>query len=85
MFYESFGESSIDLVARFWIDFTSKQTDYLAARSEAIERLKKAYDDNGITLPFPTRTLDFAVKGGEPLREELEAVGIGRRQEEKAR
>jgi small conductance mechanosensitive channel len=85
MFYESFGESSIDLVARFWIDFTSKQADYLAARSEAIERLKKAYDDNGITMPFPTRTLDFAVKGGEPLREELEAVGIGGRQEEKAR
>ncbi len=78
MFYEGFGESSVDLVVRFWIDFTAKQADYLAARSEAIERLKKVYDDNGITLPFPTRTLDFAVKGDEPLRDELEAIGIGR-------
>lgn len=65
MFFEKFGESSIDLVARFWIAFTSKQSDFLAAQSEAIEKIKKAFDDNGITLPFPTRTLDFAVKGDE--------------------
>ncbi|HEX3554351.1 MAG TPA: mechanosensitive ion channel family protein [Thermoanaerobaculia bacterium] len=80
MFFEELGDSSINLVARFWIDFASKQADYLAARSEAIERIKKAYDDNGITMPFPTRTLDFAVKGGEPLHEELAALGIGRSQ-----
>jgi len=77
MFFEKFGDSTIDLVARFWIDFTSKQSDFFAAQSEAIEKLKKAYDDNGITLPFPTRTLDFAVKGGEPLHEELAAAGLG--------
>jgi small conductance mechanosensitive channel len=65
MFFEKFGESSIDLVARFWIDFTSRQSDFLAAQSEAIEKLKKAYDDNAITLPFPTQTLEFVAKGGE--------------------
>ena len=78
MFFHELGDSSINLVARFWIDFSSKQADYLAARSDAIERIKKAYDENGITMPFPTRTLDFAVKGGEPLHEELAALGIGR-------
>lgn len=78
LFFEDLSDSSINLVARFWIDFTSKQSDYLRAKSDAIERLKKAFDQNGITMPFPTRTLDFAVKGGETLAQTLEEVGIGR-------
>jgi small conductance mechanosensitive channel len=79
LFFEELGDSSITLVVRFWIDFTSKQTDYLRAKSEAIERLKRAFDDNGITIPFPTRTLDFAAKGGETLSEALGDVGLGAR------
>jgi small-conductance mechanosensitive channel len=78
LFFEELSESSISLVARFWIDFTSRQSDYLLAKSDAIERLKKAFDQNGITMPFPTRTLDFAVKGGETLAQTLEEAGIGR-------
>jgi small conductance mechanosensitive channel len=78
LFFEELSESSINLEARFWIDFTSKQSDYLRAKSEAIERLKKAFDQNGITMPFPTRTLDFAVKGGETLGQTLEEAEIGR-------
>ncbi|HEY7214273.1 MAG TPA: mechanosensitive ion channel family protein, partial [Thermoanaerobaculia bacterium] len=74
LFFEEFADSSIHLVVRFWIDFTSKQADYLAARSEAIERLKRAFDENGITIPFPTRTLDFGVRGGEALSEVLETT-----------
>lgn len=76
-FYEEFGESSIDFVVRFWIKF-ARQPDFLAAQSEAIERIKKAFDEAGISIPFPTRTLDFAVKGGENLAEVLEEVGVGR-------
>ena len=64
MFFEKLGDSTIDLVARFWIDFTAKQSEFLAAQSEAIEKLKRAYDDNGITLPFPTQTLEFTAKSG---------------------
>jgi len=75
LFFQELGESSINLVVRFWIDFAARQSDYLQARSEAIMRLKRAFDENGITLPFPTRTLDFAVKGGESLSEALEEVG----------
>ena len=52
-FFEEFGDSAITLVARFWIDFTSQQADYLQARSEAIERLKSAFDQNGITIRSP--------------------------------
>ncbi|HEY4562302.1 MAG TPA: mechanosensitive ion channel family protein [Thermoanaerobaculia bacterium] len=78
LFFEELSDSAINLVARFWIDFTSRQADYLRAKSEAIERLKKAFDQNGITMPFPTRTLDFAVKGGETLSQALEEVEVGR-------
>jgi small conductance mechanosensitive channel len=78
LFFEDLSDSSINLVARFWIDFTSKQSDYLQAKSDAIERLKKAFDENGITMPFPTRTLDFAVKGGETLSQALDEVGVER-------
>jgi hypothetical protein len=30
-------------------------------------KLKAAYDANDITIPFPIRTLDFGIKGGERL------------------
>jgi small conductance mechanosensitive channel len=79
LFFEEFGESSINLVVRFWIDFTSSQAEYLEARSEAIQRLKAAFDENGITMPFPTRTLDFGVKGGEKLSEVLAEMDAGTR------
>jgi small conductance mechanosensitive channel len=69
-YYEQFGGSSIDLRVSFWIDFAA-QPDFLNARSDAIVRIKKAYDDNGITIPFPIRTLDFGVVGGERLDEVL--------------
>lgn len=66
LFFEKFGESSIDFVVRFWIPFAARHADYLKARSEAIQRLKKAFDANGITIPFPIRTLDFGEAPGEP-------------------
>jgi small conductance mechanosensitive channel len=31
-------------------------------------RIKKAYDENDITIPFPIRTLDFGIKGGTTLQ-----------------
>ncbi|HEX6903395.1 MAG TPA: mechanosensitive ion channel family protein [Thermoanaerobaculia bacterium] len=67
-FYEEFGESAIDFVVRFWIKF-ARQPDFLAAQSEAIERIKKAFDEAGITIPFPTRTLDLGKKDIKDLRD----------------
>ncbi|HEX2223065.1 MAG TPA: mechanosensitive ion channel family protein [Thermoanaerobaculia bacterium] len=64
LYYEEFGESSVDFVVRFWIPFTSKHSDYLHAQSEAIQRIKAAFDAHGITIPFPIRTLDFSAAGG---------------------
>lgn len=74
LFYEGFGESSIDFSLRFWIAF-AKEPDYLLARSEAVKRIKKAFDDNDVTIPFPIRTLDFSRVGGTTLREEWPAPG----------
>lgn len=68
MFYEEFGDSSINFVLRLWVN-TPQQPDYLQVKSEAIMRIKKAYDENNITIPFPIRTLDFGIKGGIPLNE----------------
>lgn len=70
LFYTEFGDSSINFDVRFWIDF-AKQTDFLRARSDAIMRIKQAFDKNDITIPFPIRTLDFGVVGGEKLSEVL--------------
>jgi len=67
-FYTSFGGSSIDFTLRFWKNITA-QFDYLEAQSTAIMALKKAFDENGITIPFPITTLDFGVVGGLPINE----------------
>ena len=75
-FYDGYGDSSINFEIRFWIDF-SRQPDYLAARSEAVMRIKAAFDANDITIPFPIRTLDFAKVGGDTLETQLRAVGFG--------
>jgi small conductance mechanosensitive channel len=67
MFYQEFGDSSINFVIRLWIK-SPDQPVYLQAGSEAIMRIKKAYDENDIMIPFPVRTLDFGVKGGTTLQ-----------------
>ena len=58
-FYTEFGDSSINFVCRFWIDFLG-MPDYLDAKHLAIMRIKKRFDAEGINIPFPIRTLDFA-------------------------
>lgn len=73
MFYEELAESSVDFTIRFWIPFQA-QKDYLAARSDAIIAIRKAFDAAGFQIPFPTRTLDFAVRGGKTLTQALEEV-----------
>ena len=68
MFYTDFGDSSINFQLRFWRRI-STQGDYLEARHQAIVALKTAFDEAGVTIPFPIRTLDFGVVGGVPINE----------------
>lgn len=70
LFFDGFGDSSINFVVRFWIPFYA-QTDFLDAQSQAVILIKEAFDENDITIPFPIRTLDFGIKGGQTLTDAL--------------
>ena len=61
LFFKDFADSSINLVVRFWLD-AADQTTWLDARSEALIAIKKAFDREKITIPFPIRTLDFGAR-----------------------
>ncbi|MCA9583363.1 MAG: mechanosensitive ion channel, partial [Myxococcales bacterium] len=74
LFFEEFGDSSINFVARFWVKY-DRHTDVLGAKSEAIMRLKAAFDEQDVMIPFPIRTLDFGIRGGERLGEVLGEAG----------
>lgn len=74
-YYEEFGGSSINFVVRFWVDF-KKNPDFWGPRSNAIVSLKQAFDENDIMIPFPIRTLDFGIRGGEKLNSMLQKSEI---------
>lgn len=67
-YFTEFGDSSINFFIGVWLNRPDWPT-FLEARSEAIMKIKAAFDQNGITIPFPIRTLDFGIKGGEKLEE----------------
>ena len=68
LYYNEFGSSSINFTVRYWVNMGERK-DYLKGLSEGIKNIKKAYDENDIMIPFPIRTLDFGIKGGEKLKE----------------
>lgn len=59
LFYTEFGESSINFTIRLWCNST-EQLQYLKVGHLAIIAIKKTFDQNNITIPFPIRTLDVA-------------------------
>ncbi|MBO3098122.1 mechanosensitive ion channel family protein [Gelidibacter pelagius] len=62
-FFTEFGDSSINFRCRFWIAGT-KSVHTLNATNKAIIAIKKAFDAEGINIPFPIRTLQFDNKLG---------------------
>ncbi|RJP62272.1 MAG: mechanosensitive ion channel family protein [Candidatus Auribacter fodinae] len=72
LYFEEFGDSSINFSIKIWLDMHGGANFFLST-SEAIISIKKAFDKNNITIPFPIRTLDFGVKGGRTLSEMLES------------
>jgi len=69
-YYNEFGNSSINFYIFAWSKEVN-QPSYLKAQSDMVIALKKCFDENDITIPFPIRTLDFGIKGGEKLKEML--------------
>lgn len=82
VFFSGFGDSSINLVGRFWVKY-ERHPDYLQAMSDAVIATKKAFDANDIMIPFPIRTLDFGIRGGEPLSDALPALALRNEDEPK--
>lgn len=69
--FSDFGDSSINLKVGIWIHYPG-DGNLRKTIDEAIVRIKVAFDKEGIVIPFPVRTLDFAIKGGESLRDQLQ-------------
>lgn len=57
-FYQKFDSSSINFLMRIWTDIVNQKDQYLA-ENRAIKTIKKTFDENGVNIPFPIRTLDF--------------------------
>lgn len=56
IFVKELGESSINMGLRVWV----KTEDYWSTKWRLTENVKKAFDENGISIPFPQ--LDVAIK-----------------------
>ncbi|WP_137166720.1 mechanosensitive ion channel family protein [Salinimonas lutimaris] len=66
VYAESFGDSSINLLVWFCMKYPG-EPNYMIVRHDAIVTIQRALADNDILIPFPIRTLDFGIKGGEKL------------------
>ncbi len=67
--FTDLGALLIQMEARVWLN-TTRQADYVAARSEGIKRLKRAFAEAKVTVPSGTYTVDFG-PGGEYLGQAL--------------
>ena len=70
VFFTEFGSSSINLEVRVWVKYPNHR-NFLITKSEAIKKIKSTFDKNSISIPFPIRTLDFGMRGGEKLSEHI--------------
>ncbi|MFB6092778.1 MAG: mechanosensitive ion channel family protein [Haloquadratum sp.] len=62
------GDSSVTLTSRIWIANPSR-ADFVKTRAEYVQTVKERFDEEGIDIPYPNRTL-----GGELTVAGLEAV-----------
>ncbi|QJD80166.1 mechanosensitive ion channel family protein [Spirosoma rhododendri] len=60
LYYKNFGDNSIQFIVWFWVD--PLKTGPLAAVSEGMKAIKRAFAANQITLFFPTVTYDLKQK-----------------------
>ncbi|MFB6252244.1 MAG: mechanosensitive ion channel family protein [Halobellus sp.] len=60
------GDSSVTLKSRIWIDDPSR-ADFVKTRADYVQTVKERFDEEGIDIPYPNRTLggDLTVAGLE--------------------
>ncbi len=56
--FSQFGESTIDLKVLYWID--TGEAGVFQAQDEGVRSIKEAFEDRGIGMPYPTRTILMA-------------------------
>lgn len=69
--YREFADSSINFDLLFWVEL-GPGVDFLETGSQAIQAIKIAFDRENISIPFPVQTMDFGIKGGTSLSEEIQ-------------
>ncbi len=52
-------DSSVNLVVRPWV----KTSEYWNVRFDLIEKIKHAFDEEGISIPFPQRDVHLFTQG----------------------
>ena len=57
-YFTEFGDSSINFLCRFWIE-SENALERLKGKSNAIIKIKQAFDKQNINIPFPMRTLEI--------------------------
>jgi small conductance mechanosensitive channel len=57
-YFTEFGDSSINFLCRFWIE-SENALERLKGKSNAIIKIKQAFDKENINIPFPMRTLEI--------------------------
>ncbi|REA62437.1 mechanosensitive ion channel family protein [Dyadobacter luteus] len=62
-----FGENSIEFQILFWIDQVKVGPG--PAKSVAMMAIKKAFDENGVTIPFPVKNQELTVQIPKPEKE----------------
>lgn len=60
----SFGDSSIDLQLRVWIDDARKRMDTI---SHITDKIKESFEENGIEIPFPKRDITIIHKNADEI------------------
>jgi len=50
-----FLENAVELKVRFWVQ---SRGGWIQTRTEIIRKVKEAFDQNGVTIPFPIRTIE---------------------------
>jgi len=69
------GDSHVGLKSRFWIADPSR-ADFVKVRGEYVQAVKERFDEEGIDIPYPVRTLDGDVEvdlAGEAATDHLDA------------
>ena len=64
------GESSVDITLRIW----SAASDFWTLKVDTIKAVKEALDKDGISIPFPTRTIEMLPAANEDTKTKKKAA-----------